>query len=495
MKNRYAIALSVWLILLSTQAINADEGAITPDKNHISYLRQYMATNRFFDRLTRNASDSQRPIEEQIKAERKVAKQQFSWVIREYPLYATLPYAAYYAGAFTIGGAVYSYREAIYKYLAASSELATIAFGSGIYISAWFYILPAIPLGQLIYYAAFAPDLAEENLILTYGSKKNLLNKSTQHYIEDELFYSFWRSPSSDALARLQKILDKALRLPFYSKELVYDEQAIDSELQNYPEHLRKRLKRFARSELIYQQTDSSINDSHYPVYFQGVPGTGKTHAAKKLAEAMGTNLAIVSLDGATIDDITGTSFENADAKAGRIVDALISRTDSSQDINHDNQILLIDEFDRLFLSDNPKAKEILPFFQKLLDPADRSFYSPYLKTRIKLPDTIILAGNHDIHALSQDKLVLEAIVSRLDMIEFAGFSPAAKRAIAQETLIPNKEKRYQSAGKLFENFTLPSQGYEMIDSFIETDQDVGLRSLEKRVSEVFEYFANGVGI
>ena len=127
----------------------------------------------------------------------------------------------------------------------------------------------------------------------------------------------------------------------------------------------------------------------------------------------MGTNLAVVSLDGATIDDIIGTSFENADAKAGRIVDAIIAQTKSSQDLNHYNQVLLIDEFDRLFLSDNEKAKEILPFFQKLLDPADRSFYSPYLKTRIRLPDTIILAGNHDIHELSQNNPTLEAIASR----------------------------------------------------------------------------------
>ena len=35
-------------------------------------------------------------------------------------------------------------------------------------------------------------------------------------------------------------------------------------------------LKLFAHSELIYQQTDASIFDSHYPIYFLGAPGTGK---------------------------------------------------------------------------------------------------------------------------------------------------------------------------------------------------------------------------
>ncbi|WP_299730225.1 AAA family ATPase [uncultured Endozoicomonas sp.] len=499
MKYCIAITLSVWLLLLSTQAIQADEDDTTVDEGQSHYLRQYMATHRFFDRLTQNGPDSQRFIEEQIKVDRQVAKQQLSWVTREHPLHNSLVFTAFYAGIyaglFTIGGVAFNYRYAIRDFFTGYPDFADVLVHAGINIWSLFALYPFIPLSKLFYYAAFPPYLAEENLIITYGSKKNLLNKSTQHYIEDELFYSAWRNPSSDALARLHKILDKVLRLPFYSKELIYNEQAIDSELQNYPAHVRKRLNRFARSELIYQQTDSSINDSHYPVYFQGVSGTGKTHAAKRLAEAMGTNLAIVSLDSATIDDITGTSYDNADAKAGRIIDALIARTNSSQDINHDNQILLIDDFDRLFLSENPKAKEMLSFFQKLLDPEDRSFYSPYLKTTIKLPDTIILAGNHDIHALSQNKPVLEAIVSRLEKIEFTGFSPAAKRSIAQEILIPNKEKRYRSAGKLFENFALPALGYEMIDSFIETDQDIGIRSLEKRVSEVFEYFANGVGI
>ncbi|MGI2028036.1 ATP-binding protein [Endozoicomonas acroporae] len=468
----------------------ADETAVTPDKLHISYVRQYMANNRFFDRLNAPGYGGQ-PIEAQVRAGWAEAKRQYNWVLKEYSLYESLPYLAFYVPAFAIGGTALSYKGAIYQFVRTSSDFTNLLAIVSFTMVGSLIVATSIPFTMNVYYGIFAPKLAEENLILAYGAKKALLDKRTQHYIEDELFYSFWRSPGGEALNRLQKILDKALRLPFYSKALVYDEEKIEEALQDYPTHVGERLKRFVHSELIYQQTDSSIHDSHYPIYFLGAPGTGKTYAAKQLAEAMGTNLAIVNLDGASIDDIVGTPFESANARAGRILDAIVARTDSSQDINHHNQVLLIDEFDRLFISGNEKSKDVLSFMLKLLDPSNRSYYSPYLKTEVRLPETIILAGNRDIHELSTHDPELEAIASRLDKVVFDGFDTRAKQRIAFETMIPNKERRYQSAGKLFADFTLPQSGHDMIHDFIETDQDPGLRSLEKYISQVFERFAH----
>lgn len=490
--KQFGIYLLMSIILFPIA--QADETAMTPDKLHISYLRQYMANNRFFDRLNVSGGYSGQPIEAQVKAGRAEARRQYDWVIREYPLYESIPYLAFYSVAFIVGGTVYAYKDAISNYMLYSSAFTRILMSAGIGAGVGLTIATTIPFGINVYYGIFAPKLAEENLIMAYGAKKKLLDKRTQHYIEDELFYSFWRSPSSEALTRLQKILDKALRLPFYSKELVYDEGKIDEVLRDYPSYVADRLKLFAHSELIYHQTDSTIYDSHYPIYFLGAPGTGKTYAAKQLAEAMGTNLAVVTLDGASIDDIVGTPFESANAKAGRILDAIVARTDSSQDINHHNQILLIDEFDRLFISGNEKSKDVLSFMLKLLDPANRSYYSPYLKTEVRLPDTIILAGNRDIHGLSTHDPELEAIASRLDNVVFEGFNTEVKKKIAFEIMIPNKERRYQSAGKLFADFTLPESGLEMISEFIETDDDPGLRSLEKYISQVFERYAHSLG-
>ncbi|WP_066014102.1 AAA family ATPase [Endozoicomonas atrinae] len=489
--KQFCISFLVSIILIPIA--QADETTVTPDKLHISYVRQYMANNRFFDRI-QVAGYAGQPVDAQVRAGRAEAKRQYDWVLREYSLYESLPYLAFYIPAFIVGGTALAYKDAISNFMVTSSAFGHILISAAIGLGVGITVATAIPFGMNVYYGIFAPKLAEENLILAYGAKKALLDKRTQHYIEDELFYSFWRSPSSEALSRLQKILDKALRLPFYSKELVYDEDKIDEVLRDYPTYVADRLKLFAHSELIYQQTDASIFDSHYPIYFLGAPGTGKTHAARQLAEAMGTNLAVVTLDGASIDDIVGTPFESANAKAGRILDAIVARTDSSQDINHHNQVLLIDEFDRLFISGNEKSKDVLSFMLKLLDPSNRSYYSPYLKTEVRLPDTIILAGNRDIHELSAHDPELEAIASRLDKVVFEGFDSRAKKKIAFEIMVPNKERRYQSAGKLFADFTLPESGHEMIHAFIETDQDPGLRSLEKYISQVFEKYAHSLG-
>ncbi|WP_419831300.1 hypothetical protein [Endozoicomonas atrinae] len=134
-------------------------------------------------------------------------------------------------------------------------------------------------------------------------------------------------------------------------------------------------------------------------------------------------NLATVTLDGANIDDIIGTSFDSLEAKPGLLLEAIVANTASIQDINHHNQVLLIDEFDRLFIDGDKQSQDVLAFFLKILDPTHRYFYSPYLKTNIRLPDTIILAGNTDIHSVSTQNQQLLALASRLERIQFEGFS------------------------------------------------------------------------
>ena len=478
------------LAFMSVLTIQADEPILSPDQAYRYYIRGYMAQNRFFDRLIRQENYIGMPLSEQVLADKKTTENALKSIQREYPLYDSIPYlvssGVILAGFYT----ALKFQDEISAFTKANGALGLVSFIAVSSLLPFSIISTYYALSANVYYSMFLPYLPEKDVIIAYGSKKNFLKKSTQNYIEEELFYSYWRSPSSEGLYRLQKSLDKALRLPFYSKELVFDEKLAERVFKNYSQPTKKRLSRFARSEIIYQQSDAKVKDSHHAVYFQGLPGTGKTHAAKLLAETMGTNLALITLDGASIDDIVGTSFESAEAKAGRIIDAMIANTESSQDINHYNQILLIDEFDRLFLSDNDKAKEILPFFQKLLDPADRSFYSPYLKTKIRLPDTIILAGNYDIHELSRNNIALDAIASRIEKIEFSGYDYESKKNIAITELIPNKEKRIQSIGnRAYKDFKLPESDYELIFDFIKRDTDPGLRSVERYISEVIENY------
>ena len=238
--KQFCISFLVSIILIPIA--QADETTVTPDKLHISYVRQYMANNRFFDRI-QVAGYAGQPVDAQVRAGRAEAKRQYDWVLREYSLYESLPYLAFYVPAFIVGGTALAYKDAISNFMVTSSAFGHILISAAIGLGVGITVATVIPFGMNVYYGIFAPKLAEENLILAYGAKKALLDKRTQHYIEDELFYSFWRSPSSEALSRLQKILDKALRLPFYSKELVYDEEKIDEVLRDYPTYVADRFK------------------------------------------------------------------------------------------------------------------------------------------------------------------------------------------------------------------------------------------------------------
>lgn len=455
-------------------------------QHQIGYIRDYMASQRLFDRLNylnEFQEFRQADVVTQVKMGEQAAQRAFSWIVREYPLRTMAMYGAFYG----IVGAMLTVivPTAIEAFMAAPRDVKLIA---SLMITAPSLLLvnPLAVMGGQAYYSVLPPSIPEASLVLQYGGKKNLLDKSTQNYIENELFYSFWQSPSSDGAYRLHKILDKALRLPSYTKKLDYDPDRIRAALRNFPPGLIDRLNRFALTEIMRQKMKQHPV-GHYPVYFYGAPGTGKTYAAKKLAKAMGTNLVTVALDGATIADMVGTPFEGFDSKAGRLLDAIVSSTASPQELNHYNQVLMIDEFDRLILSGEKWSEEVLSFLLKLLDPTCRYFYSPYLKTDIRLPDTIILAGNSDLHQISESHPQLGAMVSRLNHIEFPGFDSDAKRVIAYESIIPNVEKSFQSAGRAYKELALTEEDLDKVEAFIQDDTDVGLRSLEKYIHDLAE--------
>lgn len=488
MKFRLAktIYISLLLIIFLAKASQSVAGSLGDDQQQLNYIRDYMATHRIFDRLDFLPSrDSFRRTNILGKIRQgELASKHILWLVqREFPLYNINQHVIAYAAPVALMLWNRQYLWQWFQAMSPESKMMLTVFAA---IPAVLLIDPISTVCSQIYYAALPPSIPETDLIHTYAAKKNLLDRATQRYIEDELFYTFWQSPSSEGITRLHKILDKALRLPFYTKSLVYDKKKITESLKHFSSELIDRLNRFALAEITFQKMDVHPQ-GHYPVYFQGAPGTGKSYAAKQLAQAMGTNLAIITLDGATIDDMTGTPFESYDGKAGRLVDAIIANTVSSKDINHKNQVLFVDEFDMLLLKSDKQAEEVIGFLLKLLDPAHRSFYNPYLKTNIRLPDTVILAGNSDIHELSTKIPQLEAMASRLDKVVFEGFSADSKKDIAFESMIPQLEEGYQSTGENMKTFSLSDFEKTKIEAFILQDSDPGLRSLEKYINEIFE--------
>ncbi|MCL6272005.1 AAA family ATPase [Sansalvadorimonas sp. 2012CJ34-2] len=483
--KRLPLLVTFYLSFCISHALAESGGAIGPEQNQVSYTREYLASQRLFDRMVDTSSNppNESNIQQLILSHAKVAERELNKAMREYPFYNAVSYSiSTVIVALPILASWRTLQNAFFRL----PEIVQILSTSLIPPCTMLALIPIASISLQAYFAVAPPALAEENLVIQYGSKKNFLAPSTQSYIENELFYSYWQNPSAYGLTRLRKILDKALRLPVYTKRLTYSRKRISEALVNFPQEVVDRLSRYAMTEIMFQRMDPKPS-SHYPVYFQGAPGTGKTYAAQKLTEAMGTTLAVVTLEGASIDDMIGTSFESQDARAGRLLDAILANTNSSADINHKNQVLIIDEFDRLLISNDKKSEEVLAFMLKLLDPVCRSFYSAYLKTEVQLPDSIILAGNTDINLLALKEPRLVALASRLETVHFPGFSPEAKQQIVERIMIPRLEKSYRSLGKGLSDFALPDEDRSKIVAFTHSNEDPGLRNLEKYINSLFE--------
>ncbi|MET4694166.1 AAA family ATPase [Endozoicomonas lisbonensis] len=448
------------------------------------YIRQYMAREHFFDRISVAPSTSGLTVKEQVDYYRQQTRQQLKDICQEYPMNEAITYGKPTAAAALIAALFIRASKHFNQADEVTLFTSALALGWG---AGYYGLICLKDLAIQGYYFLHPPQLHEADLIIQYGSKKNLLPGSMQAYIENELFYAYWQHPSSEGYQRLRKMLDKVLRLPLVKTEQQYSKETAEAALKNFPEPVAERLDRFARSAIMKQKMPSRP-DKRYVIYFQGRPGTGKTFASHKLAEVLGAKCIRVNLEGASIKDIIGTPFEDSDGRAGRLLDAIVSSTTSSNDINDKNQILLIDEFDRLLTADDTRSKEVLIFMLNLLDPTTTHFSSPYLKADIDLPETIILAGNTDMKRLAEKKPELEALISRIRILQFPGFDSKAKIRIARDSIVPKLEKAYSSAGGSMSGFKLSSDDLKKIDDFIyENNRDKGLRSLEKFIDQLFE--------
>lgn len=327
-------------------------------------------------------------------------------------------------------------------------------------------------------------SIPEEKLLVKYLKHKMFLPSEVQTTIED-LFLVQWESKDESLIDKIRAVLDAALAIPYASKQLTYNRKYIYSKLKNYDDSVKKKLNRFAYDEIA--RYDFVLQPPvSFARYFYGRPGTGKTYAANQLAKGMGTQIATVSFDGATVEDIIGTSLKNPSPKPGILLEALMKLA-KNDELPFTNNILFIDEFDRLLLRNDANANSILTMFLKVLDPKNRSFFSPYLNATVKLPDTIILAGNFKLKNQGEERPLLDALSSRLSNVEFPAFSSEAKEAILFDSFIPAQIEAYNSgkSGYGFQDGKLPQKEGEEIKEFIRNDSDPGLRSALKFSSDV----------